>query len=243
MIVRSFIIILLCILTCPETSGQSNPRLLRFVSPVMEIDTVRYDGGPVTVRFEFTNISDRRVSIVDVRSQCGCARPSFCREPVAPGGKGYVDVELDPSHLFAEQNRHLTVIATNGGYRKFNTITVHGYVLRNVTEEEVRFPYELQPGLRSDMKTVGMRLSGRGEVSVKEFTIYNSGPVSLSLKWSSDSRKVRAVLPESLSPGESAKVRVSVSTAGRTSGEYQENLVIIANGIPSDAVLLKGAVE
>ena len=119
---RTFIFSMICLLAVTNASGQGNPRILRFDSPVMEIDTVRYDGGPVTVRFECTNISDRKVSIVDVHSQCGCAKPSFSREPIAPGAKGYVDVVLDPSHLFAGQTRHLTVIATNGDYRKFNTI-------------------------------------------------------------------------------------------------------------------------
>lgn len=238
------IMALLCLAAAgPDASGQSNPRILRFESPVMEIGTVRYDSGPVTVRFICTNICDKSVVILDVKSQCGCAKPSFSREPIAPGGKGYVDVVLDPSHLFDVQNRHLTVIATNGDYRKFNTITVHGCVDRGITKEEVRYPYEILPGLRSDMQTVGMRLYKKGEVSEKEFTLYNSGTATMSLKWKSDSRKVSAKLPKTIAPGESAKVRVSVSTSGRSSGEYQESLYIIADGLCSTAILLKGAVE
>ena len=240
---RTFIFSMIWLLAVTNASGQGNPRILRFDSPVMEIDTVRYDGGPVTVRFECTNISDRKVSIVDVHSQCGCAKPSFSREPIAPGAKGYVDVVLDPSHLFAEQTRHLTVIATNGDYRKFNTITVHGYVERDVTEEAVLYPHELLPGLRSDMIAVGMRLYRRGEVSVKEFTIYNSGSEPFRLGWKSDFKNVKAELPGLLEPGASAKVRVSVSTAGMPSGDYQETFRIIANGVTSKDILLKGAVK
>lgn len=238
-----FILALICLLTGIEVSSEGNPRILRFESPVMEIDTVRYDGGTVNVRFVCTNICDKDVMIVDVHSQCGCAKPSFSREPIRPGGHGHVDVALDPSHLFAEQNRHLTVIATNGDYRKFNTITVHGYVARDVTEEEVRYPYELLPGLRSDAKAVGMRLSVRGEVSVKEFTVYNSSEKTISLGWESGSRKVRAEIPQTIAPGASARITVSVSTAGMPDGEYELPFRLVADGVPSADIPLKGAVK
>lgn len=234
---------LVCLGAGVYASARGTPRILRFEPAVIEIDTVRYDGGAVNVRFVCTNICDKDVMIVDVHSQCGCAKPSFSREPIRPGGQGHVDVVLDPSHLFAEQNRHLTVIATNGEYRKFNTITVHGYVARDVTEEEVRYPYELLPGLRSDAQSVGMRLSVRGETSAKEFTVYNSSERTMRLGWKSDSRKVKAEVPESLAPGASAKIRVSVSTSGMSSGEYELLFRIIADGIPSAAIPLKGAVK
>lgn len=240
---RTFMFSLICLLVWTNASGEGNPRILRFESPVMEMDTVRYDGGTVNVRFVCTNICDKAVMIVDVHSQCGCAKPSFSREPIAPGAKGYVDVVLDPSHLFAEQTRHLTVIATNGDYRKFNTITVHGYVARDVTEEEVRYPYELLPGLRSDAKAVGMRLSARGEVSVKEFTIYNSSGKTMSLGWESESRKVKAETPRTIAPGTSAKITVSVSTSGIPSGEYELPFRIVADGTASVGIPLKGAVK
>ncbi len=234
---------LVCLGAGVYASAQGTPRILRFDPAVMEIDTVRYDGGTVSVRFVCTNICDKDVMIVDVHSQCGCAKPSFSREPIRPGGQGHVDVVLDPSHLFAEQNRHLTVIATNGDYRKFNTITVHGYVARDVTEEEVRYPYELLPGLRSDAQSVGMRLSVRGEVSVKEFTVYNASEKTVRLGWKSESRKVKAEIPESLAPGTSARIKVSVSTSGMSSGDYELPFRLVADGVLSVEIPLKGAIK
>jgi len=222
-------------------AGQT-PRILRFDQSVIEIDTVRYDAGPVKVRFVCTNICDKNVSILAVNSQCGCAKPSFSRAAIKPGAKGYVDVVLDPSSLFAEQNRHLTVIATNGDYRKFNTITIHGYVARDVTEEEVRYPYELVPGFRSEVDVLGMRLNKKGNVSEKEFTVYNSSSGKVSLRWASDRKNVKAVVPEALAPHSSARIKVSLDTAGMPSGAFSESLYIYVNGSKA-AVTLKGAVE
>lgn len=222
-------------------AGQTS-RILRFEPSVIEIDTVRYDAGPVKVRFTCTNICDKPVSIVAVNSQCGCAKPSFSRAAIRPGAKGYVDVVLDPSSLFAEQNRHLTVIATNGDYRKFNTITVHGYVSRDVSEEEVRYPYELVPGLRSEVDVLGMRLNTRGEVSEKEFTVYNSTSGEVSLKWASDWKNVKVEMPSSLASHSAARVRVWLDTAKMPSGAYEESMYIYVNGIRGK-ILLKGAVK
>ena len=222
-------------------AGQT-PRILRFEPSVIEIDTVRYDAGPVKVRFTCTNICGKDVSIVAVNSQCGCARPSFSRSIIKPGAKGYVDVVLDPSSLFAEQNRHLTVIATNGDYRKFNTITVHGYVKRDVSEAEVRYPYELISGFRSEVDVLGMRLNKKGEVSEKEFKVYNNTSGPMSLKWTSDYKNVKVEVPASLDSHSSAKIKVYLDTAGMSSGEFSESMYIYVNGLRAK-VLLKGAVE
>lgn len=222
-------------------SGQT-ARLLRFEPSVIEIDTVRFDQGAFNVRFEYINISDKEVSIIDVHSLCGCAKPVFSRESVRPGEKGHIDVSFDPSTLFAEQKRHLTVISTNGEYRKFNTITIHGYVLRDVTEEEVRYPCELAPGLRSEVAVVGMRLNKKGEISEKIFTIYNNTDKAMALRWEADSRNVSASVPESIDARSSAKIIVRIDTAPMGKGEYRKNLYIFADERKC-AVILKGAVE
>lgn len=224
--------------------GEGTPRILSFEPNVISIDTVRYDAGEITVRFECTNICDKPVAIIDVRSQCGCTRPSFGKASIAPGKKGYVDVVFDPHTLFSDQKRHLTVVATNGEYRKFSTLTITGYVDRGVSEEEVRYPYVLAEGLRSDQNTIGMRLSKRGDVPVREFTIYNGSSSVMKLDWTSDDRCVMAEVPDEIKPGESAKIKVSVKTRWIPSGTYQKSITLMINGNQqSERILLKGSVE
>lgn len=242
---RSASILLMVALLLPQALawGEGTPRILRFEPAVIDIDTVRFDAGEIKVRFECVNISDKPVSIIDVRSQCGCLKPSFSTTSIAPGKKGHVDAVLDPKGLFADQKRHLTVVATNGDYRKFNTITVTGYVDRGITEEELRYPHELAPGLRADVDVVGMRLSRRGEVAVREVTVYNSSDETLRLDWSSDHRCVKAELPATLEPGKTAKVKISVNTRWLSSGNYEKKLFLQVGAKMSAPLILKGAVE
>lgn len=224
--------------------GEGTPRILRFDQPVIDIDTVRYDAGEITLRFECTNICDKAVAILEVRSQCGCAKASFSNTSIAPGKKGYVDVVFDPKGLFAQQKRHLTVVATNGDYRKFNTLTITGYVDRGVSVEEVKYPYVLSGGLRSDLDVVGMRLSRKGDIPVREFTIYNESSSPMSLDWAAEDKSVEVEIPSVLKPGEAAKVKVSVNTRRIPSGNYEKKIHLLIDGRwKSEAILLKGSVE
>lgn len=223
--------------------GEGTPRILRFEPATIDIDTVKFDAGEINICFECTNICDKPVVIIDVRSQCGCTKPSFSSKSIAPGGKGRVNVAFDPKTLFADQKRHLTVVATNGDYKKFNTLTITGYVDRRVTEEEVRYPHLLSPELRSDLDVVGMRLSQRGAVPVREITVYNTFPDELKLDWTSEDKCVRAEVPSVLKPGETAKIKISVNTRKIPSGQYKKTLYLIINGKRSAPIILKGAVE
>ena len=223
--------------------GEGTPRILKFDPAVINIDTVRYDAGELKLRFECTNICDKSVVILDVRSQCGCAKPTFGHNSIPPGGKGYVDVIFDPKTLFADQKKHLTVVASNGDYRKFNTLTITGYVDRGMTEEEVRYPYLLTTQLRSDLETVGMRLSRRGDTPERELVIYNASSSEMTLDWSSDDRSVSAELPVVIGPRETAKVKVMVRTWGIPSGNYEKTLYLIVNGERTAPVSIKGAVQ
>ena len=102
----------------------------------------------------------------------------------------------------------------------------------------------LAEGLRSDQNTIGMRLSKRGDVPVREFTIYNGSSSVMKLDWTSDDRCVMAEVPDEIKPGESAKIKVSVKTRRLPSGTYQKSMTLMINGNKqSERILLKGSVE
>lgn len=177
---RSFI--MTCVGLVAALSAAASPRLLRFDPTVIETDTVRFDGGRKTFRFTFTNIADKPVTILVVQAQCGCTVPHYSDKAVFPGKTGWIDVELNPEDLYGEQTRHLTVVSTNGDYRRFNTITLHGYVERDQTEGEIRYPYELGNGLRTDNRFLTLRLSPDGDNS-RDIPLYNDTdkPVRVSI--------------------------------------------------------------
>lgn len=238
---RTFMLVLA--LGFATTLRAQSARILKFEQPTAEIGRIKASDGKVKLRFVYTNIADTPVSILTVHSQCGCAVPEYSKEPVDPGKQGVVEVTLDPKELFGEQKRGLTVVATNGSYRKFNTLVIHGYVEGSMTEEELRYPNEVADGLRSDVKAVGMRLSRRGETPVRSFTLCNTSGAPMRLNWSAESRDVTAEVPAYLAPGAKGEVTVRVNTASKASGPYTDTLLIRLYGEPCTPILLKGAVE
>lgn len=54
---------------------------------------------PVTVKFEFTNISNAPVIIQNAQPSCGCTTPDWTKEPVLPGKKGMIKATYNASSL------------------------------------------------------------------------------------------------------------------------------------------------
>lgn len=63
---------------------------------------------PVKATFEFTNKGDEPISVVKVRSSCGCTVAAYDKEPVLPGKGGSVSATFDA--------------AKHGGFNKLVTV-------------------------------------------------------------------------------------------------------------------------
>ena len=224
---------LAAVLSWASFAQETTPRILRFDPNVIEIGTVQFDGGPVTVTFVGENIASKPVTILDVRSQCGCAVPAFSRKEIRPGEKTRITVTFDPSGTFGEQKRYLTVIATNGDYRKFNTLEVHGRVERDQTEAEIRFPVLLGAGVRTELETVGLRKRKAGETVRRTIVLYNDSPAAVKLSLEKDV----------LAPGERTALELEYRTRGLKKGDFSDALVLRADGKDLKPILLQGTIE
>lgn len=231
------------VLAAVSPAAGQTARLLRFEAAVQDFGSLRYDAAPVTVRFVCTNIADKPVSIVDVHVQCGCTVPSWGKESIAPGAKGFVDVVLDPASLVGPQKRHLTVIATNGDYRKYSTITLEGVVLRDETLDQIRHPHQWGGGLRTDLDVIGLRLWKAGSVIERPLSVMNDSDVPMRMRWSCPSRRAKVTMPALIQPGKTVTATVRYDTAGLPEGEYTDEIYLYVGETRYGPILLKGAVE
>ena len=67
-------------------------------------------GVPVTHEFKFTNTSKVPLIITNVQASCGCTSPSWSRDPVQPGGQGYVKATFNAASV-GTFNKTVTVTA------------------------------------------------------------------------------------------------------------------------------------
>ena len=161
------------------------------------------------------------VTLLDVHTQCGCARPEFSRKPVKPGGKGTVEVTFDPKDRYGDFSIGLTVIAGNGNYRKFNTLVVKGYVISRIPEAEIRYPYALSAALRADNRAIGMRQLSRSDPKrTRQLRLLNTSAKTLRLAYRTDSGHLALSGPGEIAPGKEAVLEFTLDPRNMPDGQF-----------------------
>jgi hypothetical protein len=83
-------------------------------------------GTPVTHEFKFTNTGKTPLVITNVQASCGCTTPDWSKEPVMPGGKGFIKATYNA--------------ASTGGFNKTVTVTANietGFVQLTIKGEVI----------------------------------------------------------------------------------------------------------
>ena len=78
---------------------------------------VQEKNGMVSHEFEFTNVGDGNLIIIEATATCGCTRPEYPKNPIAPGKKGKIKVTYNPIGRQGAIDRVVTV-KTNGSPKK-----------------------------------------------------------------------------------------------------------------------------
>ncbi len=74
---------------------------------VADVDNQNFDFGkikqgvPVTHEFSFVNKGTVPMIIIDVRPSCGCTTPSWTKDPIPPGGQGFVKATYNSASMGA----------------------------------------------------------------------------------------------------------------------------------------------
>lgn len=103
----------LAIPVCAKKKGESK---IEFKEKSYDFGKVSAKGGKVSHEFTFTNAGQGNLVIVDAKADCGCTKPVYSDEPVAPGKSGKLKVTFVPngSGHFAKK----VTVTTNGNPRK-----------------------------------------------------------------------------------------------------------------------------
>lgn len=89
---------------------------ISFTEDVYDFGTVSVKNGKVSHEFNFRNDGDSNLIIINAKADCGCTKPEYSEEPIAPGKSGKVKVTFVPNG-----KGHFTkkiTITTNGHPRK-----------------------------------------------------------------------------------------------------------------------------
>ncbi len=99
-------LVLVVIVMAQELAMNANVRsTLSPVEATFTWATTVFDFGkiklnvPVTHEFSFTNTGDAPLIISSVQASCGCTITSYTKDPIAPGGEGFVKATYNAAKI------------------------------------------------------------------------------------------------------------------------------------------------
>lgn len=107
--------------TIPVTDSEKtdDAPAITFKEKQYDFGYIAENGGPVTHIFEFVNTGTAPLVIVSATASCGCTRPSYPMEPIAPGKKGKIKVTYLPQGRPGEFDKTVKVRTNAKSSKKF----------------------------------------------------------------------------------------------------------------------------
>lgn len=110
-----------------KTEKATGEPAIKFAEKDYNFGIVAEKGGPVSHSFEFTNTGTAPLVIISATASCGCTRPTYPTEPIAPGKKGVIKVTYLPDGRPGEFDKVIKV-RTNAKETKKVSLKIHGTV-------------------------------------------------------------------------------------------------------------------
>jgi len=127
-VMKKIVLMLLLAIVGLATAEAKGKTDITFSTTTHNFGTIRADKGSVTAKYEFTNTGDTPLTIVNVTNGgCGCTKPDYPRQPIAPGKKGVIKITFNPRGRSGEFNRSVKVKVSSMKGRK--TLTFNGVII------------------------------------------------------------------------------------------------------------------
>lgn len=107
-----------------KQDGTAKPRVTQ---NTYNFGTIKEANGSVSHEFILTNVGDGALVVYDATAQCGCTRPEYPKNPIAPGKQAKIKVTYNPLGRPGAFEKTVTV-KTNGEPRKVN-LKIKGVVV------------------------------------------------------------------------------------------------------------------
>jgi hypothetical protein len=107
-------------------SQQSGPSI-SWTKVVHDFETINEEAGIQEYSFEFVNTGNEPLYLTNVKPSCGCTGADYSKEPIQPGGKGYVKVGYNPSGRPGKFNKSITV--TTNEFQPTSILRIIGEVI------------------------------------------------------------------------------------------------------------------
>lgn len=156
--------------------------------------------GIVYCEFKLVNTGTEPISITGARANCGCTRPEFSHDPVAPGDTAVVRVGFDPKGQPGRFAKRIYVDCSAAPTR--STLTITGTVIGASNTLKSRYPIEVGP-VRLRTSTVAYGKILKGEKFGQYVDAYNASNDTLRPRVEGAPKYINVMIqPAVVPPGE-----------------------------------------
>lgn len=188
--------------------AQAAPRIV-WLNPTYNFGAFREEVGPVTCVFEGVNVGDEPVVVIDARANCGCTRPAYDREPIAPGDTLRVSVAYDPAGRPGRFSKQVKVATSNG---KTAVLRIRGTVIGSSNTLRSRYP-EQSGAIRFSNRISPFGETRKGNVLASAVNIYNPTPDTIYPAVTRKPAYINVLIrPEAVAPGEQGTLSMTAYT-------------------------------
>lgn len=98
-LVLMFSVLLLSVVALNAQEVQKQTKGAAISAPEEQFDfgTIKEADGPVTHAFTLKNVGNAPLVITRASASCGCTKPKFSTEPIAPGNSTKIEVTYNPA--------------------------------------------------------------------------------------------------------------------------------------------------
>jgi hypothetical protein len=109
-------------ITAAGTADTSQLPVFDFESTNHEFGSIK-EGEVVTYNFKFKNSGKSPLIITSANASCGCTVPEYSKDPVAPGGNGFIKVTFNSEGKHGMVSKTVTLLANTIPNTKVLTIS------------------------------------------------------------------------------------------------------------------------
>ncbi len=186
--------------------------------------------GKVTYKFAFVNTGGADLFIQNVTASCGCTAPEWTREPVPPGGKGYVAATYNPAGRPGPFRKYITVVSNSDpGSVK---LTIAGEVTPKAPSIEDDYRYEMGP-MRLKTNHLAFGNIKNTETTNRSLEVINNseGPVTIEFEGVPQHISIIAS-PATLQPGQKGSLEAIYKAPQRNDwGFVIDRMNLKVNGV------------
>ena len=226
---KYFIAIALIIAGISLISAQQVGPNISWEESAFDFGDIPEANGKVAHKFNFTNTGNAPLVITNVRPSCGCTTSDYTKEPVAPGGKGYVEASFDPARRIGNNSKSITV--TTNSATPTSTIRFTANVIAKPNTVEDDYPRTMGD-LRLKTNHLALMNVTTNEIKEGELEIMNTKDFDLNVTFRNipSHIEIKAV-PETLKPQMKGKIIVKYNAAKKNDfGFLMDRITVAVNG-------------